>query len=227
MGTSAERAVSATMPCMDLQRLREETRAEHEATEAAMPLTEPGLTLAGYTDVLRLLLSVLRGWELWASEAAPAAVRPLLAARRRSHWLEQDLEVLGAAKVSLAFPVDAPIDWSAVVMNNFATSVDTPDEGEAAFLGAFYVMEGSTLGGRFIAKHVERVLKLEPGQGDAYFRGHGEGTGSLWKETTAAIAAVPEDQAEIVIGAARRTFQAFGSVLGRVRTVAYSDGGNV
>ena len=36
-------------PCMDLRRLREETRTEHEATEAAMPLTEPGLPLDDIT----------------------------------------------------------------------------------------------------------------------------------------------------------------------------------
>jgi heme oxygenase (biliverdin-IX-beta and delta-forming) len=47
----------------------------------------------------------------------------------------------------------------------------------ADLLGAMYVMEGSTLGGQLIARHVELVLGLTAGQGNAHFRGHNERTG--------------------------------------------------
>ena len=207
------------MPLMDLRRLREETRPEHEATEAQMPLTAPGLTLDTYRQVLRLLLPVLQGWESWAARSAPVHLRPLLAARRRSHWIEQDLLTLGVPSAGRGRAEPEPISWATVIGGAAATAkVPENSEGasEAAFLGAFYVMEGSTLGGRFIARHVETALGLLPGQGDAYFRGHEEETGAMWRETTAAIAAVPESESEIVIEAARRTFQAFGAVLGTI-----------
>ena len=48
---------------------------------------------------------------------------------------------------------------------------------DATLLGAMYVMEGSTLGGQLIARHVELVLGLTAGQGNAHFRGHNERTG--------------------------------------------------
>ena len=199
---------------MDLRQLREETRPEHEATEAAMPLTAPGLTLQTYRSVLLTLLHILQSWERWAAAAAPANLQPLLQARRRSHLLEEDLRALGESESMLQTADELPIDWLAVVTG--ATGPDrTPPNAEfqAAFLGAFYVLEGSTLGGRFIARHVETVLGLEDGRGAAYFRGHGEGTGALWRESTAAIAAVSDEDAGVLIEAARRTFSAFRATL--------------
>lgn len=196
---------------MDLRRIREETRPEHEATEAAMPLMAPGLTPALYVDTLRRLWPVLRGWEEWAALAAPASVRTLLAARRRSQWLALDLQMMGVPDADRdAAAAATSIDWTAVIGGSGELD---PAKFEAAFLGAFYVMEGSTLGGRFIAKHLEAELGLKPGQGDAYFQGHGEETGRIWRETTAVIRAVPEAYAPLLIAAAKRTFAAFGAAL--------------
>ncbi|MGI4830067.1 MAG: biliverdin-producing heme oxygenase [Janthinobacterium lividum] len=221
---------------MDVRRLREETRPDHEATEAAMPLTEPGLTMETYQAVLRLLLPVLKSWEDWAAASAPASIRPMLAARRRSPWIEEDLRSLGGSELRSTETELLPIHWPAVVFGSSASQPEhaepahaepghaetghaeatdaQPTHQDAAFLGAFYVLEGSTLGGRFIAQHVETTLGISPGQGDAYFRGHGEHTGAMWREVTEAIARLPEQDAEITIAAAKRTFQAFGAVLG-------------
>ena len=201
---------------MDLQRLREETRPEHEATEAAMPLMEPGLTLEAYKAVLRTLLPILRSWEAWSAEHAPLSLKPLLAARRRSHLLEEDLHSLGDPAESA--PRGAPpIDWTSVTTLRDSPSPKheqgAPMAAQAAFLGALYVLEGSTLGGRMIARHLEPVFGFRDGKGDAYFRGHGDQTGSLWRETTAAIAALPEQYSGDAIEAAKRTFDAFRSVL--------------
>ncbi len=58
---------------MDLRRLREQTRQEHEATEAVMPLSGPGLRLETYTATLRAMLPVVEGWEPWAARACAGA----------------------------------------------------------------------------------------------------------------------------------------------------------
>ena len=201
---------------MDLGELREQTRHEHEATEAAMPLMAPGLTMDDYKQVLMTLLPVLTGWEAWSATSAPVALRPMIAERRRGNLIEQDLFALGIRVDAAALrPTTPAIDWNRVVCGMSAGSGGVSGaEFQAAFLGAFYVFEGSTLGGRLIARHLERALGLENGRGAAYFRGHGEATGPLWRETTAAIAAVPEMYAPVVIGAACRTFAAFRTVLG-------------
>ncbi len=48
-------------------------------------------------------------------------------------------------------------------------------------LGCMYVMEGSTLGGKVILKHVSKALGIIPEQGGSYFAGYGEETGHYWK----------------------------------------------
>ena len=79
-------------------------------------------------------------------------------------------------------------------------------------LGAMYVIEGSTLGGQLIGRHVERVLGLTAGQGNAYFRGHNERTGQLWKEFCDALRTkVPDRETDTVIAAAKTMFGVFWS----------------
>ena len=174
-----------------------------------MPLTGEGLTRSLYVRTLAVLYPLLSSWETWSSQEAPESLQPLLAARRRSHLLLEDLRFFGAQ----AQPgTVAPVAWEAVVGG--PEGLRRADPGfQAAFLGALYVLEGSTLGGRFIARHVESVLGLAPGAGDSYFQGHGEATGSLWREVTAEIAAVPEELSPVVTEAARRSFRAFGDAL--------------
>ena len=77
-------------------------------------------------------------------------------------------------------------------------------------------MEGSTLGGQTIARHVERVLELNAGQGDSYFRGHGENTGRMWKEfCQVQQTRVPDRETGAVVEAAKAMFQVFGSWMRR------------
>lgn len=48
-------------------------------------------------------------------------------------------------------------------------------------LGYMYVIEGSTLGGRVILKHVQEKLKLDEHRGASFFAGYGSETGVKWK----------------------------------------------
>ena len=48
-------------------------------------------------------------------------------------------------------------------------------------LGILYVVEGSSLGGRFILKNLETIPGLDNGKGVSYFTGYGNKTGSQWK----------------------------------------------
>lgn len=200
---------------MDLHYLREATRSEHEATEAAMPLLKPDLTRGGYARILGCLLPILASWENWAEAQAPERLHPLLKPRRRSHLLRADLQLLGAENAAWLPPEEdafAPA-WSAVVEGKAGSGSRPEAEKEARFLGALYVLEGSTLGGRLLARHVEATLGLTPGQGNAYFHGHGAETGSLWGAVTAEIGAVPDKLAEGLVHSARRTFAAFREAL--------------
>lgn len=192
---------------MDPRRLREETRAEHEATEALMPLSSDSFTPEAYVRTLRILFPIIASWENWADRNAPEHLQLLLAPRRRSPFLAADLRHFGQGVPE----AQGSVAWERVLASEMSAADSA--EREAGFLGALYVMEGSTLGGRFLARHAEEVLGLTAGQGDAYFRGHGDATGSMWREVTEQIAQVPEALAPVLIASARKTFQAFGDAL--------------
>lgn len=192
---------------MDPKQLREATRPEHEATEAKMPLGGSAFSRELYSEVLLTMLPIVEGWERFAEERAPEDLQPLLPARRRSHLLRQDLLTMGRGA---DLPPADGVPWAEVVGGD----VGSP-EFHASFLGALYVMEGSTLGGRFLARHVAGVLHLQPGEGTAYFEGHGQATGALWREVMEKLSEVPPEAASTVIAAARRSFQAFGDAMSR------------
>lgn len=53
-------------------------------------------------------------------------------------------------------------------------------ENVACALGAMYVLEGSTLGGRFISKMIAEKLDLPDTEGIRFFTGYGSHTSEKW-----------------------------------------------
>ena len=189
---------------MDLEYLKQATRPEHEGTEATVPLMDPALARAEYILTLQRMYGAVRVWDDWTAEYAPESLRPLLHGRRRSSLIEADLTCLGA---QIPFVPAAHTPW-------FSSDVHSlPESRYASFLGAMYVMEGSTLGGQYIARRAEQTLGLEPGSGNAYFRGYGDQTGAMWKSFKAVLAEVPDTQTEMVVLSAKRMFGFFAEAM--------------
>ncbi len=177
---------------MQIKRLREETEADHRAVEASLALMSSDLRLDGYLDALQRMYGLVSPWELMAEIQAPAALRPIVQARSRRLLLEADIHFL-KGRLPVA---EAPLPQ--------LTS-------HSELLGALYVMEGSRLGGQFIARHVDATLGLKDGLGTAFFRGFGEKTGSAWKELLSIMESdIPECEADSTILAARAMYQTFG-----------------
>jgi len=185
---------------MDLTRLREQTAAEHAGTEETVPLMSAALTRDGYADTLCRFHRVVAAWDRWADAHAPADLLPLLQGRRRATLLQADLETLG--HTAPAAVMDAAFQQTAV-----------PGDPRSVFLGRMYVMEGSTLGGQYIAKHLEEHFSFPHGQGDSYFVGYDAETGSRWKEFRAVLADLPESEADTVIASAKNMFDLFGKAM--------------
>ena len=194
--------------CVDVDRLRAETRPEHEATEATVPLMAAGLTRAVYSDTLRRMYAVVRGWEIWAAAHAPAPYRELLARRQRAQLAEADLAFFEQPLLGKQH-VDVP----ALLTAELLEGDDARPLSPARFLGAMYVVEGSTLGGQYIAKHVEERFGLREGKGNSYFRGYGEHTGSMWRSFKEEMAALPDSDTEEAIAAARTMFGVFAKAM--------------
>lgn len=176
-----------------LARLKSETAAEHAAIEAAAGVMHPALGLDGYRRYLTLsqafyqpveaALTRLGVWHALGLDAEQRAKLPLLA---------RDLEALGVSVAALA-PCPAP------------PTLDGLDEG----VGCAYVLEGSTLGGRVISRHVRARLGADVPC--AFLDGHGSLTGERWQELRAALGrhAQCRGQEQRIIDGARRTFVAF------------------
>jgi heme oxygenase len=176
---------------LDIQTLKQQTEADHRSAEEELPLMQPNLNIATYVDCLSKWHGVIAAWEEQASSFAPDWLLPFLIARRRRPLLALDLK------------------WFGVVASHERRTL--PGIGDLpSLLGAMYVIEGSSLGGQIIARHVETALMLRPGHGNSFFRGHGSQTGPLWKEFCEMMETrVPNDQADAVIASAKRMFATF------------------
>jgi heme oxygenase (biliverdin-IX-beta and delta-forming) len=176
---------------LNIQTLRQQTEADHKSAEDALPLMHPDLDTAEYIHCLRKLYGVVAAWEEHAPLLAPDWLRALIGCRERKAFLDLDLAWFGSAPP----PGRAPLP---------------PLGGLPSLLGAMYVMEGSTLGGQIIARHVEIALPLTHGHGNAFFRGHGSLTGPLWKEFCEMLKIhVPDNQTDEVIASAKAMFATF------------------
>ncbi|MBC8049864.1 MAG: biliverdin-producing heme oxygenase [Chitinophagales bacterium] len=112
----------------------------------------------------------------------------------RTGWLASDLtslnvntQKLAAIPICRAFPKFTP----------------------QQILGALYVVEGSALGGRGLARRLDRILGAGVMDGRRFFSGYGADTGVAWREfLTRLTRAEPRDHPSI-IDAAKATFETF------------------
>jgi heme oxygenase len=177
---------------MKIDELRRATTIDHKRVETAFPLMSPQADRSTYIQYLKAFHGFIAAWEEELLRMAPEGLRDLISGRRRLAMVEADLAWHGVTPDSsqqLAMP-----------------SLNT----KARLLGAMYVMEGSALGGQIIARHLERMLNLEPGHGNAYFRGFGERTGVMWREFCGVLERnIAEDECEDAISGARDMFAVF------------------
>ncbi len=160
-----------------------------------------GLGRNEYVFWLEQLHGIVASWEEGTAgyktgDWQPEWIQALLRARSRRAMLERDLAFFG------------------VLCHDGGRATLPPLKGTAGVLGAMYVMEGSTLGGQLIGRHVERVLGLESGRGNSFFLGHGEETGAMWREFCAELETrVPESEGDAVVASAKEMFRMFGAWL--------------
>ncbi|AFZ68214.1 biliverdin-producing heme oxygenase [Deinococcus peraridilitoris] len=187
---------------MILRRLKEHTQAQHERVEALVRVMDDPLTLQQYREVLGSMAGFYLPLEAQLSDLdLPQVFR--FEARRKSALLRRDLQVLGLSQTAHAARAQLP------ALSTVAHA-----------LGCLYVLEGATLGGRIIARHVERQLQLTPENGAAFFASYGDTLGVMWKEFGAALsgyAAEHGGESEILQGA-ERTFGALERWLRRTET---------
>jgi heme oxygenase (biliverdin-IX-beta and delta-forming) len=148
-----------------LARIRSETRPFHERLERQMILMRPDLSLARYRDVLEAFHGFYKPWEAAIFPLLDSALPASLASRRKLPLLEEDIRALGGSPESVA------------------CCPDLPSTGDLALaLGSMYVLEGSTLGGQIISRHLARRFCFPKQGGCRFFTAYGPETGRMWRE---------------------------------------------
>lgn len=184
-----------------LEQLRERTRPAHVALEAQpllKRLVSSQLTEAEYGQLLQSMLAFYQSLE---SELVPATAE--LLARYpdpdyrylpRAPLLADDCKALGCAAPGLIQPAVAPH------LN-----------GNGAYLlGVLYVIEGSTQGGRFIARHLADTLDMDERSGASFFSIHkGDNSWMAFRRWVGKdLAYDHQDDIESIIAGADMTFSA-------------------
>ena len=164
---------SETSPAF-LQKLRDATSSRHTALEA-LPLSKmlmrDDVTLENYALYLRCMKDVIAVYD---SEVLPLVdeILPQKPSGERLSSLAADMAYVVQHGVSV--DNTEPLHYPEIPSKAFA-------------LGMAYVIEGSTLGGRVILKHLSSRINVTERQGAAFFAGYGRETGARWRQFLEAL----------------------------------------
>ena len=167
-------------------------------------LTSGKISIQEYKSILALFFGYFSPLEqkLNQFESEILAFLPDFQERRKSVALLSDLEALQKnqnSTVSVSICSDLP----------HVTSL-------AEAFGCMYVIEGSTLGGRVISKHLNKALGLSAGTGLSFFSGYGDRTGERWSTFRKALQTFSESSMandNLVIESANQSFLKFNNWL--------------
>ena len=186
----------AMRPISLLMRLRAETRTEHHAIEQTLALTDDALTQAGYQRVIKQFYGFYKPVENRLAAHSGEITKWLdLKTRQKALLLQTDLKILDHKDSDVLEPL------------RFCSQLPQLSSLAECF-GCLYVLEGATLGGVLISRHIQEKLGVMPASGGSFFHGYGERTGEMWHEFRAALTAfdATTDQQDQVIMTARATF---------------------
>lgn len=171
-----------------LRRLKVETASLHARAEQYVRILDEDATPADYHRYLVAMhgyhAPLERGLGAHPGLAAAGFEAP---GRRKRALIERDLASLGDPRSS----------WP--------ECPQLPELGSLArATGAAYVLEGSTLGGRYILAKLPPALAALRGRATAFLEGYGDETGARWRafgEVVARAIGSPADEDEAVLGA--------------------------
>ena len=188
------------------ERLRSETAILHQQLEdlpISRSILKPDVQVDEYGAYLATMYGIMKSVE---TNVFPVLknVLPDIEKREKAHLLTRDLQA-----INYSFN---PSEWSAGEAEiHFLHIQDLESEQIAYALGVLYVVEGSTLGGRFILKNIREALQFDASNGAAYFAGYAEETGPMWKSFLHVLQqyAAEHGQEDKIIQGANEAFQAF------------------
>lgn len=169
-----------------------------ESTSLLARLTNTELQIDDYIDILKRYFGLLtRFEEQVADHSGWAVINRQPETCRKSPLLKKDLNTLGVDPSNHGHPATADLSFEC--------------QSVSQFMGTFYVIEGSSLGGIYIAKHLQQHLGLTANNGASYFHGYGADTAGQWKQFCGHLARYGETipDPKPVVDAAQHAFSTF------------------
>jgi heme oxygenase (biliverdin-IX-beta and delta-forming) len=178
-------------------RLRTDTRVQHERLEHRLAITRRIASAAEYEHLLKRLYGIYQPIErhlrVFLGEFQNHGLD--LAQRFKTSKLEEDLRRLGYQEECLA---ELPLCAELPVLRTYSQAV-----------GCSYVLEGATLGGQIIARQLREVLEASGDECMRFYRPYGRETANMWASFLAFLYAHAwaEEEIEQAVAAARETFE--------------------
>ena len=186
-------------------RLKSGTEQEHRALENIIDPMKNFSCRDAYKEHISKTWALYHPLEADLAKADWAAIGIDFNARRKSPLLEEDMRVLGVPKPA----------WGGDTLGFDRASLDFA-------VGCLYVLEGATMGGQFISRHLA-TLGIGPASGARFFNGYGTKTGEMWKtfQTAATHYCVTEEQLAEALNGAKKTFESFREAMHREESTAH------
>jgi heme oxygenase len=147
------------------EKLKEETEKAHVDVEKALsPHLASIDSPAAYSKLLLLFYGYYNPVEQLIEKFIDEGIVADIKQRRKAELILNDRQNLNEQTTVNRDCIDLP------AIHNIPTA-----------LGAMYVLEGSTLGGKYISKMIKTKIGLGSDKGVSFFNGYGSETGSKWK----------------------------------------------
>jgi heme oxygenase (biliverdin-IX-beta and delta-forming) len=172
-----------------LQRLRSKTANSHrliEQNSASQFLISKEVTIVQYADYLKSLYGFVYGFEKMVFPILKHHQLLQINDRKKSHFIQADLAMLNQTAAQ-------PYVSDELFSTHYPTA--------AAAFGGMYVLEGSTLGGQIISKHLSKILGAAVAGKTTYLSAYASHTGTMWKsflQLLCEAAASNNNEAEII-----------------------------
>ena len=157
-----------------LTNLRSRTAALHQQLEdlpLSKSLMREDVTLEDYARYLVYMRDVMTFFDTQILSRLQHII-PEPVKRKKTDQIDRDLEFLKHKDIAVEGPASSAM----------------PDiHDDATAMGIAYVIEGSTLGGRVIMKHITAKLPIEEEAGGQFFAGYKIETGPMWKQFLTAL----------------------------------------
>lgn len=175
--------------------LKKDTLTNHQQLEKMLIGRMKAIrTTQDYIDLLQLFYSYFGGLEKQINQHLDQNLLPDYEQRRKSASLAHDIETMGGTPQQTANEDSLP-------------TINSPLHAMAAL----YVIEGSTLGGKFISKIIAQQLNITDGKGLSFFNSYGPDTEAMWNTFKDALnkQSTSDGEQTEVIDAANQTFSKF------------------